>query len=406
MSLPSRFISSGFFLSTGVVMQSLTAFAANLIMVRYLEPPDFGRFAVTQATAALVLSVLSLRTNSLIIRTPECEMNRERCSLLYSVICWESLAALLAITAVMIATGTTAWTDWSLALALLTNHWTSQNRAFFERGMRFGRLSIIETGVQLAGHGLAMLLLVSGLGATSLYLRELFFALANLATLLMIGALHFYRLRWLDLRQWAAILRDGRGIWLDAMLENSFQRLTLLLVNAGSGLTGAGLFFQAQRLAIVPQQLLQPVTGRLLSVWLGQTDCSGQRQSMRKRLLLIMAPPLFVAGLVAWFAADTVVPWVFGEPWRGVAPVFATLAGTILFMPLFDILRSEAVVSKRIRWLLIARLAQYGGLIIPLYPVLLGLKITATTMAGTLSIAYTAAFAVLLLLFIRTEKRS
>lgn len=60
------------------------------------------------------------------------------------------------------------------------------------------------------------------------------------------------------------VVRAARGIWLDSMLDNNFQRLSLLAVNAGAGLNGAGLFFQAQRLAVVPHQFLMPVVGRVM----------------------------------------------------------------------------------------------------------------------------------------------
>ncbi|MGE4280658.1 MAG: oligosaccharide flippase family protein, partial [Magnetospirillum sp.] len=339
MNNPPRIAVSGLMLMASAMTQAVVAFAANLVLVRHMEPAEFGRFAVIQASAALVLSILSVRTNTLIIRTPEAEMDFDRRSLLFSVIGWETLLAVLLIGTTLVATGNVLWTDWCLALALAVNHWTSQNRAFYERNLRFGRLAVLEAVVQLCGHGLAVLLVLAGIGAASLYLRELFFALVTLAALIGLGVLSFYRFHWLTWDDWRHVLRDARGVWLDAMLENSFARLTLLAVNAGTGLHGAGLFFQAQRLALVPQQLLQPFSGRVVAIWFGRTECNGQRRLMRNRLMMVSAPPLILAALLAWAWADPVVPWVFGAPWAPAAPVLAALGGMIVFLPLFEMLR-------------------------------------------------------------------
>ncbi|CDL00605.1 conserved protein of unknown function [Magnetospirillum gryphiswaldense MSR-1 v2] len=401
-----RFAISSLILVASAVAQAVVAFGANLIMVRHLDPAQFGHFAVVQASAALVLSVLSIRANTLIIRTLEAELDAPRRDLLFSVIGWETILASLLITVLMVSAGNTQWTDWCLVLALVIGHWTNQNRAFFERGLRFGALAVIETAVQISGHGLAVILVLTGIGAGSLYLRELFFTLGGLAALIGIGAISFYRFHWVGWSQWRAVLRDGRGVWLDAMLENSFSRLTLLLVNANTGLSGAGLFFQAQRLAMVPQQVLQPISGRVAGAWFGQTECHGQRRLMRRRLLLVTAPPLALAAILAWALADPVVPWIFGAPWAPAAPILAALAGMILFLPLFETLRSEVVASKRVRWLLVARLAQYGGLLIPLWPVLMGESVDATHLGLALSAAYAGAFVVLAALVLRFDARA
>ena len=48
-------------LLVGQVVQVIIAFAANLVLVRYIAPEGFGRFAITLATASLIVSLLSVR---------------------------------------------------------------------------------------------------------------------------------------------------------------------------------------------------------------------------------------------------------------------------------------------------------------------------------------------------------
>ena len=55
------------FLVSGRAAQAFIAFGVNLVLVRYLTPEDFGRFALALAGVALVYTLLSLQINVLII---------------------------------------------------------------------------------------------------------------------------------------------------------------------------------------------------------------------------------------------------------------------------------------------------------------------------------------------------
>ncbi|MBC8036134.1 MAG: hypothetical protein H7X89_02840, partial [Rhizobiales bacterium] len=47
----------------------------------------------------------------------------------------------------------------------------------------------------------------------------------------------------------------------------------------------------------------------------------------------------------------------FGPNWAPAAPLLVSLAGLIVFLSLFEVLRSYAVASKLIRLLLVARMS-------------------------------------------------
>ena len=59
------------FLVGGQIIQAIVGFAVNLVLVRHLAPEEFGRFAIILAGAALAYSILSLRTETMVIRAPE-----------------------------------------------------------------------------------------------------------------------------------------------------------------------------------------------------------------------------------------------------------------------------------------------------------------------------------------------
>ncbi|WP_338086895.1 oligosaccharide flippase family protein [Magnetospirillum aberrantis] len=396
--------SSGLILGGATLAQAAVAFAANLVLVRYLPPEDFGRFALLQAGGALVMSVLSPRMATLIIRVPRDGMDAARERLLFSALTIEIvvLGAILLGWALLL--GYTEPADLGLLAALLLGHWTGHDRAFFERGMRFGRLAGIETATQVAAHLSAVAMVVAGSGATTLYVREMFTAVMTTASLAAIGGLTIRRPRLLSWAEWRWILREARGVWLDSMLENSFQRLTLVLVGGISGLHGAGLFAQANRLALVPHQLLQPLVTRVGGVWFGQEQDACQRRAMRGRMLAWLLPPLVVAAVGTWFLADPVVPFLFGPRWADAAPILSAMAGMVLFLTPFELMRSYAVTTKRVRLLLLARAAQYAGLLVPM-GLWLDTVYDANHMAAALSFSYGAAFVTALAVLTRHERK-
>lgn len=401
-SAERRIAREGVVLMAAAVVQAGVAFLANLILARHLGPEEFGRFAVVLAGVSLVLSVISLRPNVLIIRTPEAELDQRRRERLFGVIAVETTFAGLLVVIWMAATGTTRGVDFLLAAAVLLGHWLSHDRAFYERGMRFARLAFLETGISVAGHVLSVALVLAGLGGLALYLRELFFAIAGLVGLALVGAVSLYRLRMPDRDEWAATLRDARGVWLDAALDSSFQRMIVLVANASAGLVATGLFFQAHRLAQVPLQFLSPLLARVAGVWFSRTEDAGQRHRMRWRLGCWIAPPLVAAAAGAWFFADPVVPWLFGSHWAPAAPVLAALGGMIVFQPLFEMLRVYALSSRRARLLLAARLGQYGvfGVV-----VLVCFPLDNQDLAVALSLSCLAAFAALAAALLWHERR-
>jgi O-antigen/teichoic acid export membrane protein len=395
---------SGAWFTLGSAFQALVAFAANLVLVRHLMPEQFGRFAVVQAGAGLVLSVLSLRMGAVIIRTPEVQMTRVMRERLFSVLTMETVVCFAVLAAWGVISGMGQPMDVVLIGAMVLNSWTANNRAFYERGMDYRRLAAVETSVHLGGHVFAVALVIAGMGAQSLYLREMFFAAMGLLALARMGGLSWYRLRWPSWAEWRAVLRDVRGIWLDSMLENAHQRLVILLVNSVAGLAGAGLFFQAQRLAVVPHQFLMPLVSRVAGTWFGRTEDGHERRSGRAKFLLLLTPMLVLAALLAWLLADPVVPWLFGPNWAPAAPLLVSLAGLIVFLSLFEVLRSYAVASKLIRLLLAARVMQFVGLLLPLAPVLWGGALGLEDLGHALSWSYALAFASLWLVLRRHER--
>ena len=382
-------------LLVGQVVQVIIAFAANLVLVRYIAPEGFGRFAITLATASLIVSLLSIRVNSLIIRVPDGELTRHLEERYFSYLTIETFVALIAGLVWVALAGNAGSLEFSLVVLVCVQHWIHQNKSFFERGMPYVRLGLIETGCSVFANLATVCAAFAGAGVVALYFREFVLTVTLFASLAVMGGLTWRRLRWLSRAEWSGIIREGRGIWLDGVLEGSYQRIAILLAGLVGGDRGAGFFFQAQRLAILPNQLLSPLVGRLAVNLFGRENRPERRKQLRNRQLAMLVPILVLATVLTVLFAVPAVTWVFGATWIKSADLLVAFAGVIMFTSLFEILKSYCFITQSMRTLFLGRVAQY--LMLGALPILVGVGLVGDqTMALALSISlgWAAAFIV------------
>lgn len=351
----------GIALIGGNAVQAIVAFSANLIMVRYVIPEEFGRFAIALASVNLTLAVLSLRLSVMIMRCPDDELDLRRRSVYLSIALFEASAATLVAAVWLVCVGSADAWQFILLLSASCSHWLNVDRAFFERGMKYGRIATCETLSVVSGHLIGVAALFLGAGASALYLREIFAVICLAVSMRWVGALSATPLVVPTKQEWRRVLEEARSVWVDAALEGAFSRLVTLVLAAFGGERAAGLFAQAQRLAMVPHQFLSPIATRMAAAWFGQSgdllDKSRQRRQLLLSAILILLPSAFVSAL----SAGLVVPFLFGQGWVSVVPILVMLSGLIVFHTLFETSRTYALSCDQAGPLLLARVAQYGG---------------------------------------------
>ena len=382
-------------LLVGQVVQVIIAFAANLVLVRYIAPEGFGRFAITLATASLIVSLLSIRVNSLIIRVPDGELTRHLEEIYFSYLTIETFVALIAGLVWIALAGNAGSLEFSLVVLVCVQHWIHQNKSFFERGMPYVRLGLIETGCSVFANLATVCAAFTGAGVVALYIREFILTVTLFVSLAVLGGLTWRRLRWLSRTEWSDIIREGRGIWLDGVLEGSYQRIAILLAGLVGGDRGAGFFFQAQRLAILPNQLLSPLVGRLAVNLFGRENRPERRKQLRNRQLAMLVPILVLATVLTVLFAVPAVTWVFGATWIKSADLLVAFAGVIMFTSLFEILKSYCFITQSMRTLFLGRVAQY--LMLGALPILVSIGLVGdqtTALAISISLGWAAAFLV------------
>ena len=387
-------------LISGQAIQALVAFVTNLVLVRHILPDGFGHFALVLAGASLLLSLISLRVNVLIIRLGEREYTEDVKDLYFSAISMETAVAFTIVFAWLMATKTAGLWEVLLVLTLGLRHWVEQNRAFFERTMPYRKLAYVETLVAISAHAAAAALVISGVGWVALYIREIVLTILSFVALSYVGGITLRRFRFLTIDEWKALIREARGVWLDSALEGSFHRLTILLAGFIGSDAVAGLIFQALRLAMVPHQFLAPIVTRIVANWFGRVEKQTLQDTGRDKILLVLFPPLIILALFAIAFADPVVPFLFGKNWTGVVDLFRAMAGIIVFISTFEVLRSYCLSVRRTGILLAGRAFQFAGMALPLAFALNGWLEGTLALALGLSIAYALAF-VSMLVFLK-----
>lgn len=356
-------LAHGIALTAGTVVQALAGLGTQIMLMRLLLPEDFGRFAVVFAGCGLVQTILSLRLNVLIIRLPE--QDHQTAALYQAALVWETVAAALVTLVWLLLADLLSLPVLTLVAALTIGQWVNQALAFYERRMDYRRITLVETGSQLAGHAIALALVFSGAGSLSLYLRELAAICCRLAGFAAIGALPRPVWRRPTLADWPTLWQHSRGIWSEGLLEGAFARLIILISGGLAGLHGAGLFAQSQRLAMLPHQFLSPVISRMSITLFSRTDQIAKRNQLLLRLGLGTALLMLPGIAVIWLWAPLLVPWLFGDNWREAGLVLRAMIGLVLFLSLFDLLRSFCYAHGWVRPILWGRAAQIAAFVLP-----------------------------------------
>ena len=389
------------------LFQAILAFCVNLVLVRHIFPSEFGRFALILAGASVVYSIISPRINVLIIRKPEIEYDNKTKDMLFSAMTLETLVATLIISIWLIVSNNAGLWELTLVGAIGLRHWTDINKAFYERTMPpYHKLALVETSASAGGHLLALALVLTGFGWVALFIREILNSFINLFGLWGIGGMTLYRLRFLTVNEWLDLFKDARGVWLDGVMEGNFHRLTILLAGFFGGEVIAGLFFQAQRLANVPHQMLSPIVSRILAIWFGRTEDARVRREGRNKVLRVLGIPLLIAGILTVLFADPVVPWLFGESWARVADILLAMFGMVVFSTMFETLRTYCFTTRQTIIMFGGRVVQYAGLLIPIAVGAVGWLGADVTLAIGLSAAYFLAFLFIFFVLHLYEKKA
>lgn len=353
----------GGWMVSGAGVQAAVAFGANLVLVRLLSPRQFGHYAAINATIGLVGAFTNLKLQDLILREPEEALDQERLSLFTGALAVRTLVVGVGAAVVLSLFGLFDLYAVLLLVSVLASAWVHALVTLYEREFEYTKISIIETGAHAGGHLFTVLGALAGLGALVLYLRLAVKSVGKAVGLWAVDGVRPLPVRWPGRSEWQKIFEKIRDFWLDGVLAQAFERVVVLLVSILVGERGTGFFYQARRLAIVPHQLLAPLTDRVLYNFFSHRTHGEERRRILRRGLVGETVVLGAAALLALFFADPIVPLIFGQDWQPVVPLLRTMGGMIIAMTMLNTLNAYYMSMARLRpFIMLGRGGQYFGL--------------------------------------------
>jgi O-antigen/teichoic acid export membrane protein len=352
------------FLTSGSFLQIVFGFCSNIILIRFLSPESFGTYAVIFAALSVISSIFSLRVPIYIIRVKEITKNQLSELYFFTIIEICSFIILGLLFAVIF--------DFNLSyliiaiLSVCFSIFFSFQKAFIERKMEYKLLVSIETAAMFISHSIAICFAYYEFGVFSLFFRDFMFAALGIMFLFYFG--HFVRpslpkIKNIPLKPY---FQSITFVYVDQSFEQLLSRFRIILVEFISGPTGAGIFFQAERLATVPHQLVNNIVSRFALNYFSRT-----RDYKKKIVFFYMLTACILFGAVLMLFAslylDDLVLFLYGQQWSDVSKVFMLLFGMIVFLPTIELIKSLAYAENDKRGLLILRGSQLGGLLLPLW---------------------------------------
>lgn len=390
-------ISGGLYLTGANIIQTAVGFGTNLLLLRLLTPEDFGGFAILLAKIGLIFSIFSFRTSTLIIRATDAEFNERRKDLYYTFALIE-LSLIFTVSFFVLWLGNEiSYISMLLLLMLSLRHWTETNRAFFERSMHYKSLSVVEIIARISGYTLCVGTAYLGWGIMALVVRELITTVLGLFGQFWIKGITVRTIVWPQLRELKQISREASGIWLDNLLQSMFTQGTILVAGYIGGVRVAGYFLQAQFFAQIPHLLLSPVINRVVFNWFSRIEEAKDRRFAKNHILKLISLPILAFAIASYLLVEDVVPWLLGQEWTPVAPIYMGLCGFILFLTPFEILRTYSIANHNLLRLNIVRSSMLLFLLLPIANLYVGYLDPGVALASAQSLAYALAVSLLLI---------
>jgi O-antigen/teichoic acid export membrane protein len=345
----------------GVV--AIVSFLSNIVLVRILAPADFGQYAVVRSNIGIITAVINFRQPDIILQASETEIKDGLLGRVGTSIFVEALLTVGVSIILLSVANVLVFGAFLLLWTTLSMTWLKTEMRLFERSFDYRRLTILEMISHVVAHTLAVVCAMLGVGAIVLYLRGVFRSCCILLGMWQIGTLGSFPIRLISMKEWKGFLRRVRGFWGDSLFEQSFRRLLFIVSGALASEKTTGYLFQARRLAVIPNQLIGPVTSRLGLNYLSNLDTEMKEKRLTQAVVLIGTLMIPVCG-GAWLLADPLIPLVFGRDWQPVVPLLLLMTGVIAIHPMLETIKTYFMSKNNMTpFMILGRGGQYGGLV-------------------------------------------
>lgn len=328
--LDTKIVRSSGWVGIGLGGQQLLVFASMLVLVRLLEPQDFGLVALASPFLIALLYLQESGLGSALIYRRGDPAQAASTVLVYSPAVAIALYAAAFVAAPMIAR-LFEEPDFSavlrvLALLLVIRSFAVVPGALLERDLRFATRAKVELGAAVAQSGVSIVLALTGFGVWSLVVGQLVGAAAT-STFYWLNTPLRPNPRQASVLTLRELIGYGRFVSAGNILNLANTTVDSLIIGRVLGAAQLGYYSVAFRLANMPVTVISNIVGRVMfSVYSSlQGDIPTVRRAYVQNLqrIAILALPLSVALLIA---ARPIVLSLLGEEWSPVIVPLQLLA--------------------------------------------------------------------------------
>lgn len=311
------------------LVSQLITWGMTFIVIRLLEPADYGLMAIATIAIAFAMLVNELGVGPAIIQTPEIDdrLLRQAFGILIAMngILCAGLWLVAPLLAEFFEEPSVTEILRVLCLQFVFVSFTVIPESLLIRNLDFKRKSIVELITNITGGTATLVLALNGFGVWSLVLGNLIFvALRGVA---MNVANPFFRLPLFSLSGARGLLTFGGLITIDRLLWFFYSRADVFIVGKILGTELLGIYSVAMQIASLPMQKLNGIINEIAFPAFSkvQHDAEQIRNYLSKaiRLLSLFAFPVFL-GISS--VSTEFVSIVLGEQWAMAALPLAVLS--------------------------------------------------------------------------------
>lgn len=308
-----------------------------VVLARLLSPHDYGLVAMVTAVVGVAEILRDFGLSTAAIQAPHLS-RRQRDNLFWlNSAAGLTLAVLVFFCAPLIA----GWYDQpelepiarALASIFFINGLTTQFRADLIRGMRFGRIAVIDIAAPCAALTLAIVLAVLGAGPWAIVGQQI------TAALMLLGGAALAT-RWLPGRPsrrepMAGLIRFGWQLAGSQLINYAGNNIDSIIIGTRFGASSLGLYNRTFQLLMTPLgQLRQPTTTVAVPVLARlRPDPPATNRFVERGQVALGLTLVAGLGLVVG-AAEPIATLFLGEQWLAAIPILRLLAAAGAFQTL------------------------------------------------------------------------
>ncbi|WP_412971999.1 oligosaccharide flippase family protein [Glaciecola sp. MF2-115] len=342
---------------------------STLILLRVLQPADFGIVALATMVMLLFMSFCELGIRQYIIKTPDItdEMVNNAWSLQLVINFIITICLLLTAPVISTILGDEKLTDILRVIAFIPSIAALNNigGTLLIKQLDYSKVTKIAIGAKLVSTPVTIYIAV---------IHKSYWALVigNLTSIIVVCIFSYlfisYRPR-LRFSKFKEIFAETKWLLIGTLTGFIRSKIESFIVNSKFGVEGLGLYDTSKEFALLPlSDIITPASAPLLAgVSSIKTGLNDAYKAIIKYLYIAMF--FIIPSIVGIFiVGDLFVEVVMGEQWIKAIPIFKTVSILMIVFPIYNCCRTIMFLSNDLKVLTIMDIASIAAMLAILTP--------------------------------------